>query len=149
VRPAISVGLSVSRVGSAAQVKAMKQVAGTVKLDLAQFRELAAFAQFGSDLDEATRAKLERGKRIVEVFKQAQFQPVSVPIQVSILWAVQNGYFDDVEVDDLKAAQASITTYLQDRKADLLIQIATVGELNDEVKAGLKAALDEYKSANQ
>ena len=149
VRPAISVGLSVSRVGSAAQVKAMKQVAGTVKLDLAQFRELAAFAQFGSDLDEATRAKLERGKRIVEVFKQAQFQPVSVPIQVSILWAVQNGYFDDVEVDDLKATQASITTYLQDRKADLLTQIATVGELNDEVKAGLKAALDEYKSANQ
>ena len=149
VRPAISVGLSVSRVGSAAQVKAMKQVAGTIKLDLAQFRELAAFAQFGSDLDEATRAKLERGKRIVEVFKQAQFQPVAVPIQVAILWAVQNGYFDDVEVDDLKDSQASITTYLQDRKADLLTKITTVGELNDEVKADLKAALDEYKSANQ
>ena len=149
VRPAISVGLSVSRVGSAAQVKAMRQVAGTIKLDLAQFRELAAFAQFGSDLDEATRAKLERGKRIVEVFKQAQFQPVAVPIQVAILWAVQNGYFDDVEVDDLKAAQASITTYLQDRKVDLLTQIATVGELNDEVKGDLKVALDEYKSANQ
>jgi F-type H+-transporting ATPase subunit alpha len=149
VRPAISVGLSVSRVGSAAQVKAMKQVAGTIKLDLAQFRELAAFAQFGSDLDEATRAKLERGKRIVEVFKQAQYQPVSVPIQVAILWAVQNGYFDDVEVDDLKDSQASITTYLQDRKADLLTKITTVGELNDEVKADLKAALDEYKSANK
>ncbi len=149
VRPAISVGLSVSRVGSAAQVKAMKQVAGTIKLDLAQFRELAAFAQFGSDLDEATRAKLERGKRIVEVFKQAQFEPVAVPIQVAILWAVQNGYFDDVEVDDLKDSQASITTYLQDRKADLLTKITTVGELNDEVKADLKAALDEYKSANK
>ena len=149
VRPAISVGLSVSRVGSAAQVKAMKQVAGTIKLDLAQFRELAAFAQFGSDLDEATRAKLERGKRIVEVFKQAQFQPVAVPIQVAILWAVQNSYFDDVEVDNLKDSQASITTYLQDRKADLLTKITTVGELNDEVKADLKAALDEYKSANK
>jgi F-type H+-transporting ATPase subunit alpha len=149
VRPAISVGLSVSRVGSAAQVKAMKQVAGTIKLDLAQFRELAAFAQFGSDLDEATRAKLERGKRIVEVFKQAQFEPVAVPIQVAILWAVQNGYFDDVEVDDLKDSQASITTYLQDRKADLLTKITTGGELNDEVKADLKAALDEYKSANK
>ena len=149
VRPAISVGLSVSRVGSAAQVKAMKQVAGTIKLDLAQFRELAAFAQFGSDLDEATRAKLERGKRIVEVFKQAQFEPVAVPIQVAILWAVQNGYFDDVEVDDLKDSQASITTYLQDRKADLLTKISTVGELNNEVKAELKAALDEYKSANK
>ena len=96
----------------------MKQVSGTIKLDLAQFRELAAFAQFGSDLDEATRAKLERGKRIVEVFKQAQFQPVAVPVQVCILWAVQNGYFDDVKVDDLKNSQAAITTFLQDRKAD-------------------------------
>ena len=149
VRPAISVGLSVSRVGSAAQIKAMKQVSGTIKLDLAQFRELAAFAQFGSDLDEATRAKLERGKRIVEVFKQAQFQPVAVPVQVCILWAVQNGYFDDVKVDDLKKSQASITTFLQDRKADLLKQITTVGQVNDEVKANLKAALDEYKSANK
>jgi F-type H+-transporting ATPase subunit alpha len=149
VRPAISVGLSVSRVGSAAQIKAMKQVSGTIKLDLAQFRELAAFAQFGSDLDEATRAKLERGKRIVEVFKQAQFQPMAVPVQVCILWAVQNGYFDDVEVDDLKNSQAAITTFLQDRKADLLKKITAVAQVNDEVKAALKAALDEYKSANK
>ena len=149
VRPAISVGLSVSRVGSAAQVKAMKQVSGTIKLDLAQFRELAAFAQFGSDLDEATRAKLERGKRIVEVFKQAQFQPVSVPVQVAVLWAVQNGYFDDVDVEEVKNAQASIATFLQDRKADLLKQITTEGQVNDEVEASLKAALDEYKSANK
>ena len=149
VRPAISVGLSVSRVGSAAQIKAMKQVSGTIKLDLAQFRELAAFAQFGSDLDEATRAKLERGKRIVEVFKQAQFQPVSVPVQVCVLWSVQNGYFDDVEVDELKNTQAAITTFLQDRKADLLKKITSVGQVNDEVKAALKAALDEYKSANK
>ena len=149
VRPAISVGLSVSRVGSAAQIKAMKQVSGTIKLDLAQFRELAAFAQFGSDLDDATRAKLERGKRIVEVFKQAQFQPVSVPIQVAVLWAVQNGYFDDVDVDEVKNSQASIATFLQDRKADLLTQITTAGQVNDEVKANLKAALDEYKSANK
>ena len=148
VRPAISVGLSVSRVGSAAQVKAMKQVAGTVKLELAQFRELAAFAQFGSDLDEATRAKLERGKRIVEVFKQPQFRPVPVPIQVALLWGVQNGYFDDVDVEKVKDAQESITTFLQDRKADVLAQIASVGEMNDEVTAALKAALDEYKSAN-
>ncbi len=149
VRPAISVGLSVSRVGSAAQIKAMKQVSGTIKLDLAQFRELAAFAQFGSDLDDATRAKLERGKRIVEVFKQAQFQPVSVPIQVAVLWAVQNGYFDDVDVEEVKNSQASIGTFLQDRKADLLTQITTAGQINDEVKANLKAALDEYKSANK
>src|SRR5436853_739881 len=94
VRPAISVGLSVSRVGSAAQIKAMKQVAGRVKLDLAQFRELAAFAQFGSDLDAATQAKIERGKRVVEVFKQPQYRPVAVEIQAAVLWAVQNGYFD-------------------------------------------------------
>jgi len=149
VRPAISVGLSVSRVGSAAQVKAMKQVAGTVKLELAQFRELAAFAQFGSDLDEATRAKLERGKRIVEIFKQSQFKPVAVPIQVALLWGVQNGYFDDVDVEKVKDVQASVTTFLQDRKADLIKQIASVGEVNDEVKENLKSALDEYKSANQ
>ena len=91
VRPAVSVGLSVSRVGSAAQIKAMKQVAGTVKLDLAQFRELAAFAQFGSDLDEKTQQQLDRGKRIVEVFKQNQYNPLSVPTQVVTLWAVQIG----------------------------------------------------------
>ncbi len=149
VRPAISVGLSVSRVGSAAQVKAMKQVSGTVKLDLAQFRELAAFAQFGSDLDEATKAKLELGKRIVEVFKQPQFKPVPVPVQVSILWAVQNGYFNDVDVEDMDEAQNSITSYLQDRKADLLKKITTEGKLDDALEAELKGALDEYKSANK
>ncbi len=149
VRPAISVGLSVSRVGSAAQMKAMKQVSGTVKLDLAQFRELAAFAQFGSDLDEATKAKLELGKRIVEVFKQPQFKPVPVPVQVSILWAVQNGYFNDVEVEDMDKAQDSITSYLQDRKADLLKKITTEGKLDDALEAELKATLDEYKSANK
>ena len=122
VRPAISVGLSVSR-GFRCAVKAMKQVAGTVKLELAQFRELAAFAQFGSDLDDATKAKLERGKRIMEVFKQPQFQPVSVPMQVSVLWAVQNGYFDDVDVDAMKQTQNAIVDYLNDSKADLVARL--------------------------
>ena len=149
VRPAISVGLSVSRVGSAAQVKAMKQVAGTVKLELAQFRELAAFAQFGSDLDDATKAKLERGKRIVEVFKQPQFKPVSVPMQVVTLWAVQNGYFDDVDVDDLKATQEAIGEYMTDRKADIIKKISDSGKLDDALEAELKGALDEYKAANK
>ncbi len=102
VRPAISVGLSVSRVGSAAQIKAMKQVAGRIKLDLAQFRELAAFAQFGSDLDAATQAKIERGKRIVEVFKQPQYSPITVEAQAAILWSAQNGYFDDVAVEKVQ-----------------------------------------------
>ena len=149
VRPAISVGLSVSRVGSAAQVKAMKQVAGTVKLELAQFRELAAFAQFGSDLDDATKAKLERGKRIVEVFKQPQFKPVSVPMQVVTLWAVQNGYFDDVDVDDLKATQEAIGEYMTDRKEDIIKKISDSGKLDDALEAELKGALDEYKAANK
>ena len=149
VRPAISVGLSVSRVGSAAQIKAMKQVSGTIKLDLAQFRELAAFAQFGSDLDDATKAKLERGKRIVEIFKQAQFKPVSVPVQVSILWAVQNGYFDDVAVEEMDATQDAITAYLQDRKANLLSKITTEGKLDDATEAELKSAIEDFKSANK
>lgn len=149
VRPAISVGLSVSRVGSAAQVKAMKQVAGTVKLELAQFRELAAFAQFGSDLDDATKAKLERGKRIVEVFKQPQFKPVSVPMQVVTLWAVQNGYFDDVDVDDLKATQEAIGEYMTDRKTEIIKKISDSGKLDDTLEAELKGALDEYKASNK
>src|SRR6266481_2859097 len=106
IRPAVSVGLSVSRVGSAAQVKAMKQVAGRIKLDLAQFRELAAFAQFGSDLDAKTQALLERGKRIVELFKQAQYNPMPVEVQVLVLWSVPNNFLDDVPVDKIKDAQA-------------------------------------------
>src|ERR671931_1532758 len=105
IRPAISVGLSVSRVGSAAQIKAMKQVAGRIKGDLAQFRELAAFAQFGSDLDPQTQAKIERGKRIVEIFKQPQYNPIAVEVQSAILWAAQNGFMDDVPVERIKDFQ--------------------------------------------
>src|SRR4051795_3710417 len=107
VRPAVSVGLSVSRVGSAAQIKAIKQVAGKVKLDLAQFRELAAFAQFGSDLDAATRARLERGQRIVELFKQVQYHPLPIELQVAVLWAMQNGHLDAVPVEKVKQFQVN------------------------------------------
>src|SRR5438045_912051 len=124
VRPAISVGLSVSRVGSAAQIKAIKQVAGRIKLDLAQFRELAAFAQFGSDLDAKTQAQLERGKRIVEVFKQPQYHPVAVEIQAAILWTVHNGLMDDVAVEKIKDFQAKLTEYLKSRKQDLMAKLA-------------------------
>ena len=120
IRPAISVGLSVSRVGSAAQTKAIKKVAGTTKLDLAQFRELAAFAQFGSDLDAGTKAKLDRGARIVELFKQQQYQPKSLPIMVVSLYAMQNGYFDDVAVDRIKECQAKLEDYFTTRKEPLL-----------------------------
>jgi len=145
VRPAISVGLSVSRVGSAAQVKAMKQVAGKIKLDLAQFRELAAFAQFGSDLDAKTQATLERGKRIVELFKQNQYNPIAVEIQVSILWAMQNGFLDDVAVEKVKDWQAKLTQFLVDRKAALLEKVRKEGNISDALAVELKAAVGEFK----
>src|SRR5439155_77489 len=138
IRPAISVGLSVSRVGSAAQIKAMKQVAGRVKLDLAQFRELAAFAQFGSDLDAATQAKIERGKRVVEVFKQPQYNPVPVEAQVAVLWAVQNNFMDDVAVDRIKDFQAKLADYLSSRKAELMARIAKEKALSDALTGDLK-----------
>src|SRR5213593_2813849 len=145
VRPAISVGLSVSRVGSAAQIKAMKQVAGRIKGDLAQFRELAAFAQFGSDLDAATQAKIERGKRVVEVFKQPQYNPLPAEVQVAVLWAVQNAFLDDVPVERIKDFQAKLTDYLTSRKQDLMARIAKEKALSDALTADLKTAVTEFK----
>ncbi len=145
IRPAISVGISVSRVGSAAQVKAMKQVAGRIKLDLAQFRELAAFAQFGSDLDAKTQAQIERGKRIVEVFKQPQYNPVPVEVQVAVLWTVQNGHMDDVAIHKIKDFQARLTDYLSSRKCELLARVAREKALSDALTADLKAAVTEFK----
>src|SRR6476620_4786923 len=145
VRPAISVGLSVSRVGSAAQRKAMKQVAGQLKGDLAQFRELAAFAQFGSELDAKTQGKIDRGKRIVELFKQGQYNPIPVEMQVAVIWAVQNGYVDDVPVERIKEFQAEWTEFITTRKAELLRRIAREKALSDALKAELKAAADEFK----
>jgi len=145
VRPAISVGLSVSRVGSAAQVKAMKQVAGRIKGDLAQFRELAAFAQFGSDLDAKTQAQLEHGKRIVELFKQVQHNPLPVEVQVVVLWAAQNGFLDDVPVDKIKDFQVKLTDYLTSRKTDLMARIAKEKALNDALGTDLKTAVTEFK----
>jgi F-type H+-transporting ATPase subunit alpha len=145
IRPAISVGLSVSRVGSAAQIKAMKQVAGRIKGDLAQFRELAAFAQFGSDLDAKTQALLERGKRIVELFKQIQYNPMAVEIQAVILWTVQNNYLDDVPVDKVKDFQAKLTDYLTTRRGELLAKIRSEKAVSDAITADLKAAITEFK----
>jgi F-type H+-transporting ATPase subunit alpha len=145
VRPAISVGLSVSRVGSAAQIKAMKQVAGRIKLELAQFRELAAFAQFGSDLDAKTQAQLERGKRIVEVFKQPQYNPIAVEVQAAILWTVQNGLMDDVPVEKIKDFQAKLTDYLSNRKTELLSKIQKEKAITDPIAAELKGTITEFK----
>ncbi|MEZ0388006.1 MAG: F0F1 ATP synthase subunit alpha, partial [Verrucomicrobium sp.] len=147
VRPAISVGLSVSRVGSAAQTKAIKKVSGTTKLDLAQFRELAAFAQFGSDLDAGTKAKLDRGQRIVELFKQGQYNPKSLEIMASVLWAMQNGGFDDVTVDRVKEFQGKFEEFLETRKSSLLEKIRNQKELKEDIVAELKTALSDFKAS--
>jgi len=145
VRPAINVGLSVSRVGSAAQLKAMKQVAGQLKGDLAQFRELAAFAQFGSELDAKTLAQIDRGKRIMEIFKQPQYNPIPVDVQVAVIWAMQNGYLDQVPVDRVKEFQTKFTEFLTTRKVELLAKIDKEKALSDALTADLKAVADEFK----
>jgi len=147
IRPAISVGLSVSRVGSAAQTKAIKKVSGTTKLDLAQFRELQAFAAFGSDLDEATQGKIDRGQRIVELFKQDQYSPKLLQMEVAVLWAMQNGYFDDVDVDRIKECQTELEEFLTNRKSELLGHIAEDKALSDRVTDGLKQALEDFKGS--
>lgn len=147
IRPAISVGLSVSRVGSAAQTKAIKKVSGTTKLDLAQFREMQAFAQFGSDLDDKTKKLIERGQRIVELFKQPQYSPLPLEVQVAQLFAMQNGYFDDVAVDKVEDCQEKMTEYLTTRKDSLMQKISDEKVLSDEIVADLKAALEDFKSS--
>src|SRR6184192_1347075 len=149
VRPAISVGLSVSRVGSVVQLKAMKQIAGRLKGELAQFRELAAFAQFGSDLDAATRARLDRGQRIVELFKQKQYNPIPVEVQVALLWVVQNGYTDGIALDRVKEFQFKLQDWLQTRKEGLLRSIREKKQLDEDLESQLKAALEEFKTTWQ
>src|SRR5689334_21273680 len=143
IRPAINVGISVSRVGSAAQIKAMKQVAGQLKGDLAQFRELAAFAQFGSDLDAKTQAQIDRGKRIMEVFKQGQYDPIPVEAQVAVLWSAQGGYFDDVALERVQEFRAGLMEFLGVRRPEVLARIGKENALSDSLKAELKSAADE------
>jgi len=145
IRPALNVGLSVSRVGSAAQTKAMKKVAGKLRLDLAQFRELEAFAQFGSDLDEATRKQIERGQRTVEVLKQDQYEPMPVENQVAILFALTNGYLDDIAVSDIQKWEKEFHKYMKDMKSDVLRLIKEKKELTEEVENKLKKAVIEFK----
>src|SRR4030088_3246736 len=149
MRPAISVGLSVSRVGSAAQLKAMKQVAGQLKGDLAQFRELAAFAQFGSELDAKTQAQIDRGKRIIEVFKQPQYSPIGVETQVAVIWSVQHGYVDQVPVERVKEYQLKLQDWLETRKEGLLRAIREKGQLDQDLESQLKSALEEFKTTWQ
>jgi F-type H+-transporting ATPase subunit alpha len=145
VRPAINVGLSVSRVGGSAQIKAMKQVAGTLRLDLAQYRELAAFASFGSDLDKATQQKLNRGARMVEVLKQPQYKPQTVQQQVSILFAATRGYLDDVPVTSVQKFEAEFHEFMANAKSAVLDAIVEKQQIDADVEAGLRAAIDEFK----
>jgi len=145
VRPAVNVGLSVSRVGGAAQIKAMKQVAGTLRLDLAQFREMAAFAQFGSDLDTATQKQLARGERLVEVLKQGQYVPQSVAQQVVTIYAATNGYLDEVPVGRVRAFEAELTSFLENSHPDVYELIMKEKALTDDVKARLNAVLGDFK----
>jgi F-type H+-transporting ATPase subunit alpha len=134
-------------VGSAAQIKAMKQVAGKIKGDLAQFRELAAFAQFGSDLDAKTKAQLDRGGRIVELFKQTQYKPLPVELQAAVLWAMQNGYFDDVPVASVKDFQGKLQDFFITRKDAVISKIRDKGAIDDGITADLKAAVTEFKTS--
>jgi len=144
VRPAINVGNSVSRVGGSAQVRAMRQVAGTLRLDLAQYRELAAFAQFGSDLDKQTQAQLNRGRRLVEILKQPQYQPLGVEKQVAIVYAATKGYLDPVPVEELRRYEEELYRYLETQAPRVLTGIAEKKILDDEIKGALDAALTEF-----
>src|ERR671913_417292 len=144
IRPAINVGISVSRVGGNAQVKAMKQVAGTLRLDLAQYRELAAFAQFGSDLDKGTLNQLNRGKRLVEVLKQPQYQPLPVEKQVIMIYAATNGYLDAVAVEDVRVYENELFQFLDTRKPQLMSSFAEKKQIDDAIKADLSQALKEF-----
>ena len=149
IRPAINVGLSVSRVGGAAQIKAMKQVAGTMRLDLAQYRELAAFAQFGSDLDKATKQKLDRGARLVELLKQPQYQPMPVEQQVASMYAATRGLMDDVPVLSIRKFEAEMLDFIKNSKADILNDIKTKKALDADIEDRLKAAVAEFKKGFQ
>jgi len=145
IRPAINVGNSVSRVGGSAQIKAMKAVAGTLRLDLAQYRELAAFSQFGSDLDKATQAQLARGQRLTEILKQPQYQPIDIEKQVLIIWAASNGFLDDVPVDQARRFESELVRFMENAQSGLLQRIREKKALTDDIKTDLKQALTDFK----
>jgi F-type H+/Na+-transporting ATPase subunit alpha len=144
-RPAMNIGISVSRVGSAAQTKAMKQVAGPLKLDLAQYRALAAFAQFASDLDKATRDQLNRGEKLSEIVKQPQYQPLPVEKQVAILVAATSGKLDDVPTAKVKDFETGLYRFLETEKPDILAELGKTKALTDDLNKALESAIDDYK----
>ena len=145
VRPAINTGLSVSRVGSAAQIKAMKQVAGKLKLDMAQFRELAAFAQFGSDLDESTQKQINRGKMLTEILKQNQFKVMKVEEEVVVLYAAINGFIDDIVVEKVKLFQEALISYMQAQGKKVMEKIIQEKQITKDIEEELKKAIQEFK----
>jgi F-type H+-transporting ATPase subunit alpha len=149
VRPAVNVGLSVSRVGGAAQTKAMKQVAGTLRLTMAQFRELAAFAQFGSDLDKNTLQQIERGKRMVEILKQDQYVPMTAEEQIMIIFAGTQGALDDIPVEAIKRFEEEFLRYMRDRKGDLVKALTEKKAIDDDIKAKLTTAIEDFKKGFQ
>jgi F-type H+-transporting ATPase subunit alpha len=146
IRPAVNVGISVSRVGGSAQIKAMRQIAGKLRLDLAQYRELAAFAQFGSDLDRATQLQLARGQRMVELLKQGQYQPLVVERQIAIIFAGTQGLLDDMPVDQIRAFEEFLFGFLDRKHAQLLADIGSKKELTDELRSGLTGAINAAKA---
>jgi len=148
IRPAISTGLSVSRVGGAAQIKAIRQVAGRLRLDLTQYRELAAFAQFASDLDKRTKDQLERGKRMTELLKQNQYEPMPVAQQVIVLFAGTNGYLDDVEVEQVQAFQKELLRFLSSSHPEIEQAIAKEKAVSEQTEKLLRAAIDEFKKSS-
>jgi F-type H+-transporting ATPase subunit alpha len=145
VRPAINVGNSVSRVGGSAQIKAMKQVAGTLRLDLAQYRDLAAFAQFGSDLDKATQQQLNRGQRLTELLKQPQYSPMAVEQQVVVIWAGTNGYVDDIAIEKVKDFEQKLLSFVENAHSGLLAKLRERKTIDDEVRDELRSAVAEFK----
>jgi F-type H+-transporting ATPase subunit alpha len=145
VRPAVNVGLSVSRVGGSAQIKAMKQVAGTLRLDLAQYRELAAFSQFGSDLDKTTQAQLARGRRLVEILKQPQYLPMDVELQIASIFAGTRGYLDSLRVEAILPFEAGLHQFLKSEHADVLSAISSTGKLEKASEEALAAAIQSFK----
>jgi F-type H+-transporting ATPase subunit alpha len=147
IRPAINAGLSVSRVGGAAQTKIIKKLGGGIRLALAQYRELAAFSQFASDLDESTRKQLERGARVTELMKQTQYSPMTVAEMAVTLFAVNRGYMDDVEVKRALAFEASLQSFLKGKYAALLDKIQSSGDLDAEAEKQLAAAIDDFKAS--
>jgi F-type H+-transporting ATPase subunit alpha len=146
IRPAINAGLSVSRVGGAAQTKIIKKLGGGIRIALAQYRELAAFAQFASDLDEATRAQLEHGQRVTELMKQSQYSPLSVAEMAVVLYAANEGFLKDVELNRVVAFERALLSYANSEHAALLAKINEKGDFNDEIAAGMKAAIQKFKA---